>query len=234
MICCRKGFDAQCLDGITSGMINGDGRLHILVVEDSAAQRLILCRMLQSLGHHVAQASGSTAALALAAERAFDAVVTDISLPGMSGAALIRSLRLQEGPTQNALMIAVTAGQAAVPEASAVLQKPVNKQSLLQALAGGATHAAAPGMMLLDATQIAQLQADIGATQTQALIRRFLAEADMVCAQSAPGKMALHHLAGSAGLFGARALHTALLAGAGPSVWPATRAALLALLDQDA
>jgi CheY-like chemotaxis protein len=208
--------------------------VQILVVEDSAAQRLVLCRMLQTLGHQVVQAADAPTALAIAAHQPFDAVLTDISLPCMSGGALMQALRQRGGPASGTLMIAVTAGRDDVAGADAVLQKPISKQVLIQALAGKAQSVAAVGGMLLDQAQIAQLQAALGRDQITALIRRFMAEADVVCAQKCPDQMALHHLAGSAALFGARALHAALIAGAWQTIWPATRSAMLTLLDQPA
>jgi CheY-like chemotaxis protein len=214
--------------------VKAGNAVQILVVEDSAAQRLVLCRMLQSLGHQVVQAADAITALTIASGQAFDAVLTDIALPGMTGGALMQALCAQGGPTSDALMIGITAGVDGVTGADTVLRKPVSKQFLVQVLAGTAQTAVAPGTMLLDRAQIAQLQADLGGEQVKTLIRRFMAEADVVCAQKAPDMLALHHLAGSAGLFGARALHAALLAGAWQTVWPATRSALLTLLDQAA
>jgi CheY-like chemotaxis protein len=207
------------------------GSVQILVVEDSAAQRLVLCRILQALGHHTVQAADAEAARDAAQNHSFDVVISDISLPGMSGASLMRTLRA-EGHT--ARMIAVTAGTPDTAGADAILRKPVSRRAIEQVLAGRSPSVRRQTCTLLDTSQIEQLRANVGGEQTRKLLRRFMDEADVVCAQKAPDTMALHHLAGSAGLFGARALHAALIAGAWQTIWPATRTALLTMLDQPA
>lgn len=57
----------------------------ILVVEDDAAVRQLLRRILESKGHQVVTAAEGAAAVALGREREFDLVICDVVMPGMTG-----------------------------------------------------------------------------------------------------------------------------------------------------
>jgi signal transduction histidine kinase/FixJ family two-component response regulator len=65
----------------------------ILVVDDEAPVRELLCDILCSEGYEVAQASGGREALALFDKNKFDGVFTDIGMPGMSGWELANAIR---------------------------------------------------------------------------------------------------------------------------------------------
>jgi DNA-binding NtrC family response regulator len=71
--------------------------MRILLVEDSDDVRFVTVELLAELGHRVIAVSDAEQALAqlsaapLAAER-FDAVMTDVSLPGISGIALAKEI----------------------------------------------------------------------------------------------------------------------------------------------
>ena len=67
----------------------------ILVVEDEAAIRDIVVINLERAGFSVAEAGNGEAALAAAREEAFDAVLLDITLPGIDGFEVCRELRAQ-------------------------------------------------------------------------------------------------------------------------------------------
>ena len=202
--------------------------MRILLIEDSAAQRLVLTHLLRRLGHHVT-ALGN-AELALSHEDTFDAVVTDLALPGLGGAAMITALRAKW--LQRVLIIVVSASPGTVAGADVVLAKPVTSAQLARALSGDAPLATATKAMRMDARQITALQQDLGRERVLELIRRFIDEADGICAQTTPDSVALHHLAGAAALFGALALQAAALAGNAQDEWPQTRAALLQVSGQ--
>jgi len=72
----------------------GNGQ-HILCVDDEAAIATLLSRLLERLGYRVTTFTNPRAALEAYQEdpRAFDAVVTDLSMPGIDGPALVRELR---------------------------------------------------------------------------------------------------------------------------------------------
>ncbi|MFL6337275.1 MAG: ATP-binding protein [Pyrinomonadaceae bacterium] len=72
-------------------------RLRILVVDDEAPLREILGEMLEREGHEVRLAEGGRQALELFDAESFDAVFTDIGMPGMNGWELARSIRARDG-----------------------------------------------------------------------------------------------------------------------------------------
>jgi signal transduction histidine kinase/CheY-like chemotaxis protein len=65
----------------------------VLVVDDEDCVREVLRDILASLGHQVVEAADGFKALELFDSQAFDAVFTDISMPGMSGWELARLIR---------------------------------------------------------------------------------------------------------------------------------------------
>jgi CheY-like chemotaxis protein len=76
-------------------LAGGNAVLQLLVVEDNADARYLVCETLRALGHEVqAVASGEDALPQLAAQQ-FDVLFTDVSLPGMSGVDLARQARRQ-------------------------------------------------------------------------------------------------------------------------------------------
>ena len=78
--------------------------LSILLVEDNADVREMTVEFLHELNHAViAVASAEDALVALAADR-FDLVMTDVSLPGMSGLALMKRLR-ETDPSQRVVIV---------------------------------------------------------------------------------------------------------------------------------
>jgi signal transduction histidine kinase/ActR/RegA family two-component response regulator len=72
-------------------------RLRILVVDDEAPLREILGEMLEREGHEVRLAEGGRRALELFDAESFDAVFTDVGMPGMNGWELARSIRARDG-----------------------------------------------------------------------------------------------------------------------------------------
>lgn len=67
--------------------------LLILVVEDDRELAAFLVERLRAAGHDVVEARNGEKALALETEQAFDAVILDRMLPGMSGVDLLRHWR---------------------------------------------------------------------------------------------------------------------------------------------
>jgi len=66
--------------------------MNILLVEDSDEVSCITVEYLQELGHQVVAVAEAEKALSRLKNELFDAVMTDIRLPGMSGIELARSL----------------------------------------------------------------------------------------------------------------------------------------------
>ena len=68
-------------------------KANVLIVDDDALLRRALTDRFVFWGHAAAEAPDGPAALAAAAQREFDLVLLDLSMPGMSGLAVLRELR---------------------------------------------------------------------------------------------------------------------------------------------
>jgi len=66
--------------------------MEILVVEDSPEVSLITVEYLTELGHQAVAVADAELAMAQLGSRTFDAVMTDVSLPGKSGIELAKEL----------------------------------------------------------------------------------------------------------------------------------------------
>jgi CheY-like chemotaxis protein len=66
--------------------------MRILLVEDSPEVSLITVEYLTELGHQVDAVDDAEQALEQVGHAGFDAVITDVSLPGMSGIELVKTL----------------------------------------------------------------------------------------------------------------------------------------------
>ncbi|WP_438866558.1 transporter substrate-binding domain-containing protein [Pseudomonas sp. L1(2025)] len=75
--------------------VSSTHRLKILVVEDHAPNRLLLCQQLEYLGHEAVPCDDGESALALweQASPAFDLTITDCGMPRMDGYELARRMR---------------------------------------------------------------------------------------------------------------------------------------------
>jgi CheY-like chemotaxis protein len=71
---------------------DGNTTMHILVVEDNRDTREMVCELLRLLGHEPKGVSNAEEALTEANRSPFDILFTDISLPGMSGIDLAKSI----------------------------------------------------------------------------------------------------------------------------------------------
>ncbi|WP_376087900.1 PAS domain S-box protein [Roseomonas sp. CCTCC AB2023176] len=125
------------------------GAASILVVDDEADVAASLAEILEAAGHRVTIRDGGEAALGAARGAHFDAVFTDLRMPGMDGAALRRAL-LAEQPRLGARTVLVTGdtviGAVAAragpgPGGAIVLKKPFTpsevRAALVRALAAG-------------------------------------------------------------------------------------------------
>lgn len=92
-----EAFPPAALPAIRDGLRDGrrllamnTASLLFLVVEDNQDFLHILCEMLHSLGHRTCPAQSAEEALELVAQNRFDVLLSDISLPGISGIDLAR------------------------------------------------------------------------------------------------------------------------------------------------
>src|SRR5207248_1283713 len=81
-------------------------QMRILVVDDEVPLRDILSEILEHAGYEVVLAEGGHQALELFAAGRFNAVFTDIGMPGMNGWELARSIRARD----NRIPLAVITG----------------------------------------------------------------------------------------------------------------------------
>ncbi|HTO99629.1 MAG TPA: response regulator [Myxococcales bacterium] len=109
-----------------------------LLVDDNAAFAENLAEILRDAGHEVVTAPGAEAALRAARERRFDALVTDMRMPVMSGARLVHEIRRGDSQLPTIVVTAYTGDDdlaAARNEGIlAVLPKPVPVPRLLELL----------------------------------------------------------------------------------------------------
>jgi hypothetical protein len=112
-------------------------RLRILLVEDHSETLTALSKLLRLSGHDVQTATCADEAMAACAKSPVDLLVSDIGLPGRSGAELMRELRTMY-PVRGIAMTAF--GEAQMAEAcieagfSRHITKPVAFAELLEAI----------------------------------------------------------------------------------------------------
>ena len=124
--------------------------MRVLVVDDNAVNRAVVGRMLDRLGavgEAVSDAETALDRLSEPARDAFDVVLMDVNLPGMSGAAALR--RVRAGAAAPPYLVAFTAlgdaaARAALLSAGAddLLDKPVRLGDLAAVLRRAALHRA--------------------------------------------------------------------------------------------
>jgi DNA-binding NtrC family response regulator len=107
----------------------------ILVVDDDKAVRAALGVNLRKAGYEVTLCRSAHEALAALEERAFDLMLTDVAMPGMSGLELLAKLRAKWPKVR----IVVMTGYGSVPDAVATMKagaddyiiKPISREELL-------------------------------------------------------------------------------------------------------
>ncbi|MEV7627730.1 response regulator [Actinoplanes sp. NPDC089786] len=105
----------------------------ILVVDDEPDLRYLLRRVFERAGYEVADCGNGATALETARRSPPDLVVTDMMMPVMGGAELIRKLRA-DAVTAQIPILAVTGDAHLAVGADAVLAKPWTSQLLLAAV----------------------------------------------------------------------------------------------------
>jgi signal transduction histidine kinase/CheY-like chemotaxis protein len=114
-----------------------EARLRVLVVDDEEPIRMLLTGLLNKRGYDVRVAKdGAEALMMLTSEGPFDALVTDVIMPGMGGGELIHAAR-QKMPDLVMLAVSGYAGdlvERAIPEDIAWLQKPFTSAQLFETI----------------------------------------------------------------------------------------------------
>ena len=125
----------------------GTNAASLLLVEDDALSREAMHAMLTAFGLRCTAAANAEDALALTGTQRFDVLLTDLTLPGQSGAELARTL-LRAQPHLQVLLMSGYGAQAEIGEPIAgahLLGKPIALPALQQALAPW-LHASPPGV----------------------------------------------------------------------------------------
>ena len=73
--------------------------MNVLVVEDNKAVSLIICRIIEELGHEYVLAGDGEVALRLFRQRKVDLLILDVELPSLDGFSVAREIRNQNGHT---------------------------------------------------------------------------------------------------------------------------------------
>ncbi len=205
--------------------------LRILVVEDTDFSRLIVRDMLLREGHDVVEAEDGAEGIRLAAERRFDLILMDISMPHTDGLQATRAIRTGPGASRATPIVALTA-HALSQETERfraggmqhILVKPITRETLratIAAVQNGTNLSPVPARPdpvaapLLNRTVLDDLIADLGPDRAHGLLTRFLVETgtsiDQLVAGPVLAQLAeVHRLEGSSGMFGAQALHLRL------------------------
>ncbi|GAC1340617.1 MAG: response regulator [Myxococcales bacterium] len=118
------------------GTFEGISRRVVLVVEDDAATRALLCKLLQNLGFKVFEAPTGRAAMGFLTNNRPDLVILDLVLPELSGFEILGFIR--KSPRLDSLPVLVVSArqlpedqaQAREQGASAYLTKPFKPDDL--------------------------------------------------------------------------------------------------------
>ena len=107
----------------------------ILVADDEDRIRILLEANLEAAGYQVVLASDGTEALALLEEQAFDAVITDMNMPGARGIDVIDRTRAKYGKSVPVIVITAygsvqNAVEAMQQGAADYLEKPFDMEDL--------------------------------------------------------------------------------------------------------
>jgi CheY-like chemotaxis protein len=135
-----RGADPVSAELRRPQVINYEGpRRRVLVVDDEPLNRSILSVLLSRAGFDPTEADSAEEALGLLKNH-FDAVITDIQMPGYDGHTLCRHLR-SSPPTENLVIIASSASVFACDQRLALdsgandfLPKPVMEEELFEIL----------------------------------------------------------------------------------------------------
>lgn len=115
--------------------------LHVLVVDDNAANRFVAGKVLELFGCTHETAEDGREAVERAGAGRFDLILMDVKMPVMDGVAATRAIRALPGPARALPILALTANADPRDEADyfaagmdGVAQKPIQPEALLNAI----------------------------------------------------------------------------------------------------
>jgi PAS domain S-box-containing protein len=217
---------------VANGSPRGSAACSVLIAEDNVSNRYVLTRMIEKDGHRVRATADGAEAIAAADREAFDIILLDISMPGISGIEAARRITQGQGPSQSARLIFLTAhlnldpdAQLRASGAEGILTKPLPRAELRAILAGKrpstdlSDSAPLTAPPILDRDILDQLHAMLTPDHMAKTLKDFHSQAEAILA-NVPSRMGnsetralaegLHKLAGSAAILGASAMQAIL------------------------
>lgn len=137
---------AQAVERTPAPESEGEGRgAHILLVDDDPAVLETTEQMVRSMGHRVTGTTNVDAALAAFRGGSFDAVLSDLGMPGLNGADLLRAIRAED-PETPVIILTGWGADGDLDESdqglvSALLAKPITLDALQSALGSALARA---------------------------------------------------------------------------------------------
>jgi CheY-like chemotaxis protein len=209
-------------------LAESEARLRVLLIDDDDTSREVLELLLGQEQHEVAAFSGGAAAVATVREGSFrpELVLTDLQMPGLSGAELARELRAVCQPGVRVIVMSGSEpGEETIAPFDAFLAKPFSMEAFATAAAGTDNTGAeatdelagedATESEVMDETVFGNLAAMMRPSQLEELFGLCLHDADkqraaMEAAIAARDedafRRAAHAMKGSFGMLGAREL----------------------------
>ena len=114
--------------------------MKVLIVDDEEIKRVSLVDDLTDAGHGAVAVAGGAQALARLAETSFDAVVTDLRMPGIDGLELLKRIRASDGSRPEVILMTAYGSIPVAVEAMKIgafdfLTKPFRNDAILPLLA---------------------------------------------------------------------------------------------------
>ena len=114
-------------------------RPSVMVVDDEPSVRQIVRRILEPAGYQVTEAQdGNEACAAMAGTRPLDLLISDFMMPELTGAEVARRFRIQQPDLKVLFVTGFADGlfdeRQALWDGEAFLEKPFNRQGLLEAV----------------------------------------------------------------------------------------------------
>ena len=123
-------------------IVNSDGQLRVLLVEDKDMVRNVAAQMCESLGYEVIKASSGFEALDLASKQEYDILLSDVVMPKMSGPTLAAKLLVDKERLPCVFLSAYAPHPETWPAGCTFLQKPFSINELKESIQGAISHPA--------------------------------------------------------------------------------------------
>ena len=192
----------------------------ILVIDDDAAARDSVSRMLRTAGHTVQEASGGEQGIAAARAGAFDVILSDLQMPGLSGLDVLQRLRDAHVDSVFIIMTGFGTVESAVEAmrlgAVDFLQKPFFRDELLMRVRAAAERrqlARHVGLLQKQMRPPGGLEALVGTSEAMARAKEVARRAS-----AASGTVLITGETGTGKELVARAIHAGSARAAGPFV----------------